>query len=78
MGMARMVRRFPVTSVARSNGEPQRVTVHAEYQGCQDNGLCYPVMQKDIVVELPAASAEQLAAANASFVAPSEPGAACT
>ena len=65
-------------ALARSNGEPQRVTVHAEYQGCQDNGLCYPVMQKDIVVELPAASAEQLAAANASFVAPSEPGAAST
>ncbi|HEY6546119.1 MAG TPA: protein-disulfide reductase DsbD [Dokdonella sp.] len=65
-------------ALARTNGDPQRVTVHAEYQGCQDNGLCYPVMQKDIVVELPAASTEQLAAANASFVAPAESSAAST
>ena len=66
-------------ALARENGEPQTVRVHAEYQGCQDNGLCYPVMQKDIDVELPAASAEQLAAATASFVpAPEENIAAST
>ncbi|HEX7770085.1 MAG TPA: protein-disulfide reductase DsbD domain-containing protein, partial [Dokdonella sp.] len=65
-------------ALARENGAPQTVRVHAEYQGCQDDGLCYPVMQKDIDVELPAASAEQLAAANASFVTPQESGAAST
>jgi thiol:disulfide interchange protein len=65
-------------ALARENGEPQTVRVHAEYQGCQDNGLCYPVMQKDIGIELPAASAEQLAAANASFVLAAETRAAST
>ena len=65
-------------ALARENGGSQTVRVHAEYQGCQDNGLCYPVMQKDIDVELPVASAEQLAAANASFVPPSESSTAST
>ena len=53
---------------ARDNGAPQSITVHAEYQGCQDEGLCYPVMQKDVAIELPAASDAELAAAKASFV----------
>lgn len=56
--------------LAREDGGAQAVTVHAEYQGCQDNGLCYPVLQRDVSIALPAASAEQLAAANAAFVAP--------
>ena len=65
-------------ALARGNGAPQTVRVHAEYQGCQDNGLCYPVMQKDVDIELPAASAEQLATANASFIAAPESIAAST
>jgi thiol:disulfide interchange protein DsbD len=44
------------------------VKLHAEYQGCLENGICYPVMQKDVSVDLPAASLEQLAAAKAAFV----------
>jgi thiol:disulfide interchange protein DsbD len=56
--------------LARERGEKQSVKVHAEYQGCQDNGICYPVMQRDVSIELPTAGAEQLAAANAAFVAP--------
>jgi len=60
-------------ALAREHGETQTVSVHAEYQGCQDNGICYPVMTRDVAIEMPAASAEQLAAANASFVAPAAP-----
>ena len=55
--------------LAREQGDRQRVTLHAEYQGCQDDGICYPVMQRDVAVDLPAASTEQLAAAKQAFVA---------
>ena len=58
---------LPIT-LLREQGTAQSVKLHAEYQGCLENGICYPVMQKDVVVELPAASLEQLAAAKASFV----------
>jgi thiol:disulfide interchange protein DsbD len=54
--------------LARERGAAQTVKVHSEYQGCQDNGICYPVMQRDISIDLPAATPEQLTAANASFV----------
>ncbi len=53
----------------RERGDAQTVKLHAEYQGCLENGICYPVMQKDVSVDLPAATADQLAAAKASFVA---------
>ena len=53
----------------RTDGAAQTVSVHAEYQGCKENGICYPVMQHDVTVPLPPASAQQLAAANASFIA---------
>lgn len=55
---------------SREHGDAQTVKIHAEYQGCKDNGICYPVMTRDVSVALPAASAAQLAAANASFIAP--------
>ncbi len=58
---------LPIT-LLREQGTAQSVKLHAEYQGCLENGICYPVMQKDVVVELPTASLEQLAAAKASFV----------
>lgn len=54
--------------LARDSGAAQAVTLHAEYQGCQDDGICYPVMQKDVAIDLPAASDAELAAAKASFV----------
>lgn len=56
-------------ALARERGEAQTIKVHAEYQGCQDDGICYPVMTREIAVDLPAATAEQLATARASFVA---------
>ncbi|HEY6943217.1 protein-disulfide reductase DsbD [Dokdonella sp.] len=52
----------------RERGDAQTVKLHAEYQGCLENGICYPVMQKDVSVDLPPASLAQLAAAKASFV----------
>jgi thiol:disulfide interchange protein DsbD len=52
----------------RDNGAAQTIKVEGEYQGCQDNGICYPVMTKTVGISMPAATAEELAAANASFV----------
>ena len=64
---------------ARENGAAQTIKLNAEYQGCQDNGICYPVMTKTVSVEMPAASAAELTAAKAAFVpaanqAPPSPG----
>ena len=56
-------------ALAREHGDAQSVTLRAEYQGCQDDGICYPVMTREVSVALPPASANQLAAANAAFVA---------
>lgn len=52
----------------RTNGEPQDLVLKVEYQGCQDGGICYPVMNRSVTVALPAASAAQLAAAQAAFI----------
>jgi thiol:disulfide interchange protein DsbD len=50
-------------AIERSHGAAQTVTATAEFQGCQDNGICYPVMQRAVEVKLPAADAAELAAA---------------
>jgi thiol:disulfide interchange protein DsbD len=55
-------------ALTREHGAAQAVNIHAEYQGCQDNGICYPVMQRDVAIQLPAASADELAAARKTFV----------
>lgn len=55
-------------ALARERGAAQRITVHAEYQGCQDDGICYPVMTRDVDVDLPAATPQELEAAKAAFV----------
>jgi thiol:disulfide interchange protein DsbD len=52
----------------RESGVAQAVEIDADYQGCQDNGICYPEMTKRVRVEMPAATADELAAADASFV----------
>ncbi len=56
-------------ALGRERGEAQPITVHAEYQGCQDDGICYPVMTRDVSIELPPATTQELEAAKASFVA---------
>ena len=56
--------------VTRDKSAAQTIKVEGEYQGCQDNGICYPVMTKTVAVEMPAASDADLATAKASFVPP--------
>jgi thiol:disulfide interchange protein DsbD len=56
-------------SLSREKGAVQTIKLDAEYQGCQDNGICYPVMTKSVSVEMPAATAGELAASKAAFVA---------
>lgn len=42
---------FPV---ARDDTAAHTITLDAEYQGCKDQGICYPVMRRSLTVELPA------------------------
>ncbi len=44
----------------RSQGEAAMVTLEATFQGCQNDGICYPPMTRQVQVSLPAAAAEQL------------------
>jgi len=55
-------------SLTRENGAAQAITLNAEYQGCLENGICYPVMTKVVRVEMPAATPAELASAKAGFV----------
>ena len=32
----------------------ETITLHATYQGCQTDGLCYPPIKRDVVLQLPA------------------------
>ncbi len=40
----------------RSNGNAAHISVEAKFQGCQDEGVCYPPMTRTIAVDLPASS----------------------
>lgn len=62
-------------ALARPNGTEQTVSLRGEFQGCKENGICYPVMQRTVSVDLPAASADELAAAARTFVAAALPAA---
>ncbi|WP_243708022.1 protein-disulfide reductase DsbD family protein [Luteimonas arsenica] len=37
----------------RSHGEPREATLTATFQGCQDEGICYPPMTRRVRVSLP-------------------------
>ncbi|MGA9421356.1 MAG: protein-disulfide reductase DsbD [Rhodanobacteraceae bacterium] len=63
---------LPIT-LKRVDSAPQSVSVTAAFQGCQENGICYPVMTRDVSIDLPAASAAQIAAANAAFTSEPSP-----
>ena len=52
-------------ALAREKGAAQTIKLDAEYQGCQENGICYPVMTKTVSIEMPAATADELVAAKA-------------
>ncbi len=40
--------------VVRDATSAQSVVLDAEYQGCKDQGICYPVMRRSLTLELPA------------------------
>ena len=40
--------------IARDSDAAQSITLSAEFQGCKDQGICYPVMRRSLVLELPA------------------------
>lgn len=62
-------------ALARTHGEAGPLALTAEFQGCEDGGVCYPVMTRKVSVDLPAATAEQLAAAKAAPTASAAPAA---
>lgn len=49
--------------IARDSGAAQSITLNAEYQGCKDQGICYPVMRRSLALELPAGAGVDEAAA---------------
>lgn len=50
--------------IGRERGDAQKLSLTAEFQGCEDDGICYPVMTRTVSVDLPAASGSQLEAGN--------------
>ncbi|NLA67160.1 MAG: cytochrome C biogenesis protein, partial [Gammaproteobacteria bacterium] len=63
--------------LVRSHGEPREAVLTATFQGCQDEGICYPPMTRSVQVALPqgvvTASAEDpLPAAEAALPPPGE------
>ena len=46
--------------IARATGAAATVTVVAEFQGCQTDGICYPPMIRRISLDLPAGAAREL------------------
>ncbi|MCB1568804.1 MAG: cytochrome C biogenesis protein, partial [Xanthomonadales bacterium] len=44
----------------RTDGKAGPVTLEATFQGCQNNGICYPPMTRQVEISLPTASADQL------------------
>ncbi|HVJ63184.1 MAG TPA: protein-disulfide reductase DsbD, partial [Tahibacter sp.] len=58
-------------SIARTRGDAARVTLNAEFQGCEEGGVCYPVMKRAASFDLPAASPDEVKASAAN--APAEP-----
>ncbi|MEO7917414.1 MAG: protein-disulfide reductase DsbD, partial [Dokdonella sp.] len=59
----------------RANGATQTMKLDVEFQGCKENGICYPVMARSVDVDLPSATTEQLSNAAASFAPITPPSA---
>lgn len=53
----------PITIVPSQPGELTPFALRANFQGCQLDGICYPPMERMVDVDLPPASAEQIASA---------------
>jgi thiol:disulfide interchange protein DsbD len=60
--------------VQRANTAAQTITLEATFQGCQDNGICYPPMTRAVDISLPAGKGA-VVGANASATEAVPPGA---
>ena len=52
----------------RSNEAAQTLTLQANFQGCQTDGICYRPMTRQLTVELPAGAGSPVGAASAAIV----------
>ena len=50
-----------VVPFGRAGPESEEIPVQLRYQGCAEDGICYPPITKDISLKLPAASADDVA-----------------
>ena len=57
-------------ALQRGATTPQNIDLTAVYQGCSEQGLCYPAITKTLRVSLPDANAGQVAAPTMTSVAP--------
>lgn len=51
-------------ALARDNQAAHSIRIDAEYQGCKDQGICYPVMRRSLTLELPQGAGAQLPVAD--------------
>ncbi|MCQ4164224.1 protein-disulfide reductase DsbD [Tahibacter harae] len=64
--------------LGRDDGKPAKLKLQAEFQGCENDGVCYPIMTRTVEVELPQASAAQLDMARAKLATSAAPAAAAS
>src|SRR5690606_22545628 len=57
----------------RTNAAAQRVKLTATFQGCQDEGICYPPMTRKVPIALPAGVVEDAAAGGTPIPTPALP-----
>ena len=57
----------------RTGNTPTRITLNASFQGCSEQGLCYPPQEKVLQIDLPGVSQNAQAAANLSVSPASSP-----
>src|SRR3546814_13171807 len=57
----------------RANADAQAVTLTATFQGCQDEGICYPPMTRTVRIALPAGDATVAVAAGNPIPTPALP-----
>ncbi|AND70834.1 protein-disulfide reductase [Dyella thiooxydans] len=59
--------------IAGDLGGRHQLSVQARFQGCQDGGICYPVMTRTLQVSLPAAQASAATGATGGDTGPAAP-----
>jgi len=48
-------------ALVNSSTTPQKIVLEASYQGCSENGLCYPPLTKEITLSIPAVASTNTA-----------------